>query len=264
MSSDESDGAGSEEIEFALVQDMQRNASPEPERTCINNETALVTKLESFALLNLPFEERLVCTTSQSPQIDDVHDDLKREIGFYNQTLTEVKTAIKRFTKSDMPFQRPHDYYAEMVKSDIHMKKVKERLVSEQTAVSRVEDRKRRAAERKFAKKAHSERIQEKAFHKRSEEGKIKQWKADPNRSTTSLDTALSTLKKKEKFAGRPTKGKKRLRKDAKFGFGKKGKRDKKGSKLGFGNKGKKASKKHRPGKLSRQQSRGQKKRKKK
>jgi rRNA-processing protein EBP2 len=48
----------------------------------------------------------------------DVHDDLKREVAFYNIALESVKQARTLCSDAGIPFSRPEDFFAEMVKSD--------------------------------------------------------------------------------------------------------------------------------------------------
>lgn len=40
-----------------------------------------------------------------------------------------------------MAWQRPHDYYAEMVKSDGHMARIKQQLVYEQKQIEEADER---------------------------------------------------------------------------------------------------------------------------
>ncbi len=105
-------------------------------------------------------------TTEQPTSIENVEDDLARELAFYNQVppshtvrscfcplavgpatcqpffcilrarsnascpclaaqaLSSAQVAIRRFQEKGVPWLRPVDYYAEMVKSDEHMAKV--------------------------------------------------------------------------------------------------------------------------------------------
>jgi len=49
----------------------------------------------------------------------------------YKLALDLVPQARKLATKHDIPFTRPSDYYAEMVKSDEHMERVRTKLVEE-------------------------------------------------------------------------------------------------------------------------------------
>lgn len=48
----------------------------------------------------------------------DVHDDLKRELAFYNMALDAVNEARMTCRQIGIPFSRPDDFFAEMVKSD--------------------------------------------------------------------------------------------------------------------------------------------------
>lgn len=48
----------------------------------------------------------------------DVHDDLKREVAFYNLALEAVHKARAECKKATIPFSRPDDFFAEMVKTD--------------------------------------------------------------------------------------------------------------------------------------------------
>jgi hypothetical protein len=54
----------------------------------------------------------------------DVDDDLKRELAFYDIALAGVRDCQEMCRSSGTPYQRPPDYYAEMVKTDDHMLKV--------------------------------------------------------------------------------------------------------------------------------------------
>ena len=48
----------------------------------------------------------------------DIHDDLKREVAFYNSALEAVKEARLECAAANIPFSRPEDFFAEMVKTD--------------------------------------------------------------------------------------------------------------------------------------------------
>ena len=57
------------------------------------------------------------------------------------QALGAAQQAIRKFEAASTPWQRPLDYYAEMVKSDEHMAKVKQQLMHEQEQMEAVEQR---------------------------------------------------------------------------------------------------------------------------
>ena len=48
----------------------------------------------------------------------DIHDDLKREVAFYDMALESVFQAREQCKKAGVPITRPADFFAEMVKSD--------------------------------------------------------------------------------------------------------------------------------------------------
>lgn len=48
----------------------------------------------------------------------DIHDDLKRELAFYNMALDAANQAQAQCKNADIPFTRPEDFFAEMVKTD--------------------------------------------------------------------------------------------------------------------------------------------------
>ena len=57
------------------------------------------------------------------------------------QALNAAKTAVQRLEKGGKRWQRPPDYYAEMVKSDEHMARVKSQLMREQTQIAEAQER---------------------------------------------------------------------------------------------------------------------------
>ena len=48
----------------------------------------------------------------------NIHDDLKREVAFYDTALEAVLEAKERCHQAGVPFTRPEDFFAEMVKTD--------------------------------------------------------------------------------------------------------------------------------------------------
>ena len=48
----------------------------------------------------------------------DIHDDLKREVAFYNTALEAVNLARPKCQEFGIPFSRPEDFFVEMVKTD--------------------------------------------------------------------------------------------------------------------------------------------------
>ena len=70
----------------------------------------------------VPFVEHL-CVLNPSevvlPEKQDIHDDLKWELIFYNMTLEDAKKGVEYLLQSKVKIGRPDDFFAEMFKSDI-------------------------------------------------------------------------------------------------------------------------------------------------
>jgi rRNA-processing protein EBP2 len=85
--------------------------------TELRAEKAGMPWAETFAIIPstpLPFGE------NGDPESNplDIHDDLKREVAFYNSALEAIKDARVKCTAANIPFSRPEDFFAEMVKTD--------------------------------------------------------------------------------------------------------------------------------------------------
>lgn len=85
----------------------------------------------------------------------------------YASALAATKQALNSLKQLKIPFQRPLDFYAETVKPDSHMAKVKQVLLNEQRKTAEVEERKKQQAIRKFSKVAKSEAQKKKSKEKR-------------------------------------------------------------------------------------------------
>jgi rRNA-processing protein EBP2 len=90
-----------------------------------DNHAALTQALSTIALpiSSLPFHVHQSVTSTESVPID-VNDDLQRELAFYKQALEAAKEGRKKLLAEGVPFSRPPDYFAEMIKDDEHMEKV--------------------------------------------------------------------------------------------------------------------------------------------
>ena len=90
-----------------------------------DNHAALTQALSTFALPipTLPFYVHQSVTSMETVTID-VNDDLSRELAFYKQALEAAQEGRKRLLAEGVPFSRPSDYFAEMIKDDEHMDKV--------------------------------------------------------------------------------------------------------------------------------------------
>ena len=145
------------------------------QRLSINNHAALNKAYKSIALpySKLQFSDHMSTTTTDAVQIADINDDLNRELAFYKQSLEAVNHARPRLKKESVPFSRPVDYFAEMVKSDEHMGKIKQKLVDEAAGRKAAADARKQRDLKKFGKQVQIAKQQERAKEKRDTMEKI-------------------------------------------------------------------------------------------
>lgn len=157
----------------SLASDERGDVIPH-QRLTINNTTALQRSLKAFALpSNLPFSAVQSVTSAEPVQIPDVEDDLNRELAFYKQSLDAVKEARQLLKKEGVPFARPADYFAEMVKSEEQMGKVKQKMVDEAARKKASVDARRQRDLKKFGKAVQVAKLQERDKAKRDTMEKI-------------------------------------------------------------------------------------------
>ncbi|XP_015909727.1 probable rRNA-processing protein EBP2 isoform X2 [Parasteatoda tepidariorum] len=222
-----------EYIEDAVVADViQQQLQEIPKRQIIpvNNVKGLKQKLVDIQL-NFDWSEKLDISINNVSNDEDksketsgssADDDFQREMSFYNQALAAVSKAFKRLKKLGVPTKRPDDYFAEMAKSDAHMLKVREKLLSKKTAVERTEKVRAMREQKKLGKKMQTEIVQQRKQEKKKMISALKKTK----KGKMSADNLLN--ENKNNAVKRINKSKKqREYRDSKYGYGGK----KKGSK---------------------------------
>ncbi|SPO32710.1 related to EBP2 - required for pre-rRNA processing and ribosomal subunit assembly [Ustilago trichophora] len=145
------------------------------QRIKINNESALRRIYSDIRLDNpsssskLPWIEtmRVTYPTSISSEVTDVENDLERELAFYKQALHAAVEGRKLVEASGTPFTRPSDYFAEMVKTDEHMERIRQKLLDESAAIKASEAAKKQRELKKFGKKVQVEKLQERIRNKK-------------------------------------------------------------------------------------------------
>lgn len=153
---------------------------------------------------------------------ETINDDLKRELEFYNQALYAAKEGRRRVLAAKVPFSRPEDFFAEMVKTDVHMTKVREKLINEAQAIKNAAEAKKMRELKKFGKKVQQEKLLERQKQKSAELEKIKLARkkkqsvgANVGQEDDDFGVELNADEPKK-----PRANVKRQRKDAKYGFG--------------------------------------------
>ena len=157
----------------SLASDDKADVFPH-QRLTINNTAALLAAHKSIgSSLSLPFSAHQTLLSDSPVAIADVNDDLTRELAFYKQCLDSVNEARTLLKKEGVPFSRPNDYFAEMVKSDEHMGKIKHKMADEAANKKAAAEARKQRDLKKFGKQVQVARLQERDRQKRDMLGKI-------------------------------------------------------------------------------------------
>lgn len=171
-------------------------------------------------------------------------DGSKLEAAFSSQALESVREAFRRLKVMRVPFNRPSDFYAEMLRTDSQMYRVRSVASEEQRRMKIVEDRKKAQAAKKFQKKARSKKLEARASEKKQTLESIAKWQAQQKRDKQNADDqnledilSKQALKQKQQDKGKGGKdgkgdgkggnarakrkvSRKQAAKDKKYGFG--------------------------------------------
>ena len=167
-----------QEIPLSDIEDLseeERGDIIPHQRLTINNTAALIKAYKSIALpiATLPFSEHQTIVSGGPISIPDVNDDLTRELAFHKQCLVAAKEGRYQLKKEGIAFSRPADYFAEMVKSDEHMGKVKQRMTDDAANRKAAAEARKQRDLRKFGKQVQVAKLQERDKAKRETLEKI-------------------------------------------------------------------------------------------
>ncbi|KAH3899682.1 Ebp2p SCDLUD_003965 [Saccharomycodes ludwigii] len=144
----------------------------------VNNKKALKASLER---VHLPWEKHsfqehqsITSSTPVENHIKDLNDETERELAFYKQSLDATLQARDKLKKLNVRFRRPLDYFAEMVKTDEHMDKLKQKLVKEASEKKAIEEARKQRQLKKFGKQVQVATLQQRQKDKRETMEKIK------------------------------------------------------------------------------------------
>ncbi|KAH9815980.1 eukaryotic rRNA processing protein EBP2-domain-containing protein [Melampsora americana] len=175
------EGEDDEEIEGIEYEKMHVDSDNEDlgamvkRKVVKNNTKALVKLLELMkekSSLQLDFFDTQTIQSTSTTQVPDVNDDIGLEVELYKQALQGAKEAYKTFQNSSKEFFRPDDYFAEMIKSDAHMEKIRLKLISEMENIKASEESKKKRDLKKFGKAIQVEkRLEREKESKRVKEG---------------------------------------------------------------------------------------------
>ncbi|KAF9527502.1 eukaryotic rRNA processing protein EBP2-domain-containing protein [Crepidotus variabilis] len=243
-----SDGSSDEDVEdgeqadipLDEVSNVDEDVVPR-QKVEIDNKLALDQIRETVKLdSTLPWTETLVLSYPHTIDVD-VDDDLNRELAFYKQALHGANAARALAAKHNFPFTRPADYFAEMVKSDAHMERIRIRLLNESSGIKKSEDKRKEREGKKFGKQVQIEKLKEREKSKKEMEERLKALKRKrkdvldgPKANDEEFDVAVEdAISDRPSKRGKTGNGKSipRSVRDKKFGFGGPGRRAKQNTK---------------------------------
>jgi rRNA-processing protein EBP2 len=154
-------------------------------KTHRNDEAALDRKLADIARFEtakphgdgkLPFRESLslVMAIEDPLSAELANDDLKREERFAEIVTESVHVGLSTLRQMNVKFRRPSDYFAEMVKSDKHMTKVKSRMLHEKERIDAAQKNRNNRDIRKNKKKMRQAQLEREQGKKQQANQEIK------------------------------------------------------------------------------------------
>lgn len=192
---EDDDDEGEEEEEDIPLSDLSGDDAVDViphQRLTINNSAAIRTALNRISFLTpaTPFVEHQSLVSPTTPSVPDPNDDLALELAFYTIAVGSAGDARVALKAEGVPFSRPRDYFAEMVKTDEHMERVRRTLADEAAAAKASAEAKRQRNLKKFGKQVQVARMQQRSKEKRETLEKIDSLK----RSTYCFLTPLFLL----------------------------------------------------------------------
>ncbi|ROW08841.1 hypothetical protein VMCG_02740 [Cytospora schulzeri] len=243
MNESDTDSESEVDMEEKIERDMPEEDREDlyvQTRLTINNQPALLAALKR---ISIPKDSSVSFVTHQTvssaeptaDKIEDISDDLNRELQLYAQSLEGAKRARAILRAEGAPFSRPKDYFAEMVKDDGHMQKVKDKLIEDATNKKASAEARKLRDLKKFGKQVQVAKLQERQKEKKDTLEKIKALKKKRSENggemgtneadlfDVAVDTELNKPGKRSRDGGDHggrAGNNKRAKKDAKFGFG--------------------------------------------
>jgi len=217
-------GSGEEELSEEEDGDNQaEGVTREP----YNDQAGLLSKLKEIKVdldwsqtLDITIDTKKLEESSSNENVKSeekvLKDDFQREMHFYRQAQAAAKEALSQLQSLGIPTLRPEDYFAEMVKSDAHMQKVRKKLLEKKDRMILSEKAKKQRQYKKIGKKIQQDVLQKRQGEKKKmlqEVDRMKKGKSEKLYGDGDDPFDVSTGKKTDI-------GKKRKRKDEKFGFG--------------------------------------------
>jgi hypothetical protein len=111
----------------------------------------------------------------------------------YKQALHGAKAARALAAEHSLPFTRPDDFFAEMVKTDAHMERIRQRLLDESAGIAKSEARRREREGKKIGKQVQLEKLKERERSKKDMDERLKGLKRSASLSSFIAISSLIT-----------------------------------------------------------------------
>ncbi|XBW37264.1 hypothetical protein QEN19_002847 [Hanseniaspora menglaensis] len=167
-----------EEVDEEEVDEEEEDSDKPEQKVFANNQKALK---KAYEKLRLPWEttkfsEHQTVTTSAPivSLVDNIEDDTQRELAFYKASLEATAIAKNKLSQQKIPFHRPLDYFAEMLKTDDHMERLKQKLIQEESEKLARQEARRQRNLKKFGKQVQIQTMQKRQQEKKDTLDKIK------------------------------------------------------------------------------------------
>lgn len=158
-----------EDIPLSDLEEDEREDVVPHQRLTINNSAAILSALKRISFIgpNTPFSEHNSIVSKEPIEVEDANDDLNRELAFYKVCQAAATQARGLLKKEGIPFTRPGDYFAEMVKNDEHMSLIKKKLYEEAASKKASAEARRQRDLKKFGKQVQNSKLQQRHKEKR-------------------------------------------------------------------------------------------------
>lgn len=166
---DEEEEEEEEDIPLSDLEEDEREDVVPHQRLTINNSAAILSALKRISFIgpNTPFSEHNSLVSKEPIEVEDANDDLNRELAFYKVCQAAATQARGLLKKDGIPFTRPGDYFAEMVKNDEHMSLIKKKLYEEAASKKASAEARRQRDLKKFGKQVQNSKLQQRHKEKR-------------------------------------------------------------------------------------------------
>lgn len=185
----------------------------------LDKQKELFEKFEDIRLgrgLPISFVDAPVVVLDEPLEIDDINNEVDREGAFFKQAEITHAVAMEALKDAGEAVHRPLDYYAEMLKTDDHMFKVRKSILEQRERIERSLDRRQQRFLKKHAKQIEFERKKELHASRKSDQETLKKLIVQKEQKQGAKRVSAKRDAKNKKFgSGGKKRGLKRNSKDS-------------------------------------------------